>query len=163
MSVVTDRDQAAGTCRDWQEAGEAVVFTNGVFDILHRGHVEYLAEAAALGDRLVVGVNTDASARRLKKGPGRPLNGEADRMAVLAALQVVDMVVPFAEDTPRELIQRLRPDVVAKGGDYTRDGIVGADEVEGWGGKAVVIPLRPGFSTTALVERIRTAPRGGND
>ncbi|HYH80604.1 MAG TPA: D-glycero-beta-D-manno-heptose 1-phosphate adenylyltransferase [Longimicrobium sp.] len=139
---------------------ERVVFTNGVFDVLHRGHVDYLARAKALGDLLVVAVNTDASARRLGKGDGRPINPQDDRAYVLAGLASVDYVTHFDQDTPRELIARLLPDVLVKGGDYTRDRIAGADEVEDAGGRVEVIPLVPGKSTTSIVQRIR---QGGRD
>jgi D-glycero-beta-D-manno-heptose 1-phosphate adenylyltransferase len=132
-----------------------LVFTNGVFDLLHRGHVEYLAAARALGDALVVGVNTDASARRLGKGPDRPLNREADRAAVVAALRSVDAVVLFDEDTPRELVAELLPDVLVKGGDYAAGSVAGADEVLAGGGRVEIIPLVAGRSTTALLERAR--------
>jgi D-glycero-beta-D-manno-heptose 1-phosphate adenylyltransferase len=135
-----------------------LVFTNGVFDILHRGHVEYLAAARELGDALVVAVNGDASARRLGKGPDRPLNPEGDRALVVAALAVVDAVVTFDEDTPRELVAALLPDVLVKGGDYTVDLIAGADEVLAAGGRVRIVPLVEGRSTTALLERAR---RGG--
>lgn len=131
-----------------------VVFTNGCFDVLHRGHAEYLAMARALGDLLVVGVNSDASVRRLK-GPSRPVNGEDDRAFVLAALASVDYVTVFDEDTPYELIGALVPDVLVKGGDYTKEEIVGAAEVEAAGGRVVVAPLVPGRSTTSILERVR--------
>ena len=137
-----------------------VVFTNGVFDLLHRGHVEYLYAARALGDALVVGVNTDASARRLGKGADRPINGEEDRAFVLAGLACVDAVTLFDEDTPRELISVLLPDVLVKGGDYTVETIVGADVVIAAGGRVEVIPLVPGRSTTSILERAR---REGED
>jgi D-glycero-beta-D-manno-heptose 1-phosphate adenylyltransferase len=137
-----------------------VVFTNGVFDLLHRGHVEYLYAARALGDALVVGVNTDASARRLGKGADRPINGEDDRAFVLAGLACVDAVTLFDEDTPRELVALLLPDVLVKGGDYTVETIAGADEVIAAGGRVEVIPLVPGRSTTSILERAR---RGGED
>lgn len=130
-----------------------VVFTNGCFDILHRGHVEYLAAARELGDALVVGLNSDASVRRLK-GPGRPVNPTQDRAAVLAALSVVDAVAVFDDDTPLRLIEALLPDVLVKGGDYSRETIVGAAEVEGAGGRVVVVPLVEGRSTTGIIERI---------
>ncbi|HEU0014637.1 MAG TPA: D-glycero-beta-D-manno-heptose 1-phosphate adenylyltransferase [Longimicrobium sp.] len=136
-----------------------VVFSNGCFDVLHRGHVEYLFAARALGDALVVGLNTDDSVRRLK-GAGRPVNGEDDRAWVLAGLACVDAVTFFAEDTPRELIAALLPDVLVKGGDYTEDTIVGAAEVRAAGGRVEVIPLVPGRSTTAILERAR---QGGED
>jgi rfaE bifunctional protein nucleotidyltransferase chain/domain len=131
-----------------------VVFTNGVFDILHRGHVEYLYAARALGDALVVAINTDTSVRRLK-GPDRPINPDGDRAVVLAGLGCVDYVTFFAEDTPQRLIAALLPDVLVKGGDYTPETIVGRAEVEGAGGSVVVIPFVTGRSTTETVERIR--------
>jgi rfaE bifunctional protein nucleotidyltransferase chain/domain len=137
-----------------------VVFTNGVFDLLHRGHVEYLYAARALGDALVVGLNTDASVRRLGKGDDRPLNGEDDRALVLAGLGCVDAVTLFGDDTPRALIAALLPDVLVKGGDYSVDTIVGADEVRAAGGRVQVIPLVPGRSTTRILQRARG---GGED
>lgn len=130
-----------------------VVFTNGVFDVLHRGHVAYLAAARAEGAALVVGVNTDASARRLGKGPERPLNRERDRAYVVAALEAVDAVVLFDEDTPRALIAELEPDVLAKGADYALEAIVGADLVAARGGRVVRVPLEEGYSTTNLIAR----------
>lgn len=141
--------------REWRErAGSRVVFTNGVFDLLHPGHVDVLLGARRLGDALAVGLNSDASVRRLK-GPTRPVRSEAERAYVLAALETVDAVVVFEEDTPLELIKALRPDVLVKGGDYTEASIVGAPEVRSWGGDVVVIPLTPGHSTTSTIERIR--------
>lgn len=137
-----------------------LVFTNGVFDVLHRGHVTYLDQARALGASLVVAVNSDASARRLGKGDERPLNPLEDRMAVLAALAAVDLVVPFDADTPRELIVACRPDVLAKGGDYTAANTAGAAEVIAGGGRFVAIPFAFDRSTTALVRRIRAQDRG---
>jgi rfaE bifunctional protein nucleotidyltransferase chain/domain len=133
-----------------------LVFTNGCFDVLHRGHVTYLAQARALGAVLVVGVNSDASVRRLGKGDGRPVNTQADRMAVLAALESVSLVVPFDEDTPLQLILACRPDVLVKGGDWTSDRIVGAREVQGWGGAVHSIPFVHERSTTALLNKIRS-------
>ncbi|MFI4930923.1 MAG: D-glycero-beta-D-manno-heptose 1-phosphate adenylyltransferase [Burkholderiales bacterium] len=132
-----------------------LVFTNGVFDVLHRGHVDYLARARLLGAALLVGVNSDASARRLGKGPDRPLNSETDRARVLAALQAVDFVVVFDESTPCELIERVRPDVYVKGGDYAIESLRETALVRSWGGRAVAIPFVDGYSTTRLVERIR--------
>ncbi len=132
-----------------------IVFTNGVFDLLHPGHVEYLEAARALGTALVVGVNADASAARLGKGPGRPIQPAQARARVLAGLAAVDKVVVFDEDTPRAVIQAVRPDVLVKGGDYTRDTIVGADIVEAQGGTVAVIDLVPGHSTTAILHRLR--------
>jgi rfaE bifunctional protein nucleotidyltransferase chain/domain len=132
-----------------------LVFTNGCFDILHPGHVDLLERARDLGDALVVGLNSDESVRRLGKGSERPLNPLADRAAVLAALACVDFVVPFAEATPLELITAVQPDVLVKGGDWPVERIVGADMVRARGGEVLSLPLLPGYSTTALVERIR--------
>lgn len=132
-----------------------LVFTNGVFDVLHRGHIEYLYAARALGDVLIVALNSDASARRLGKGADRPVNTEADRAVVLAGLGCVDHVTLFDEDTPQQVIAELLPDVLVKGGDYTPDTIVGRAEVEAAGGRVVVIPLITGRSTTDLLRRIR--------
>jgi rfaE bifunctional protein nucleotidyltransferase chain/domain len=134
-----------------------LVFTNGCFDLLHRGHVEYLAYARTLGDHLVVGLNTDESVRRLK-GPDRPLNPQEDRAIVLAGLAAVDGVVLFGEDTPRSLIAVLLPDILIKGGDYTTEEIAGAAEVIASGGRVVIAPLLPGRSTTGLLERTRSTP-----
>lgn len=139
----------------WRLKSDRIVFTNGVFDILHKGHVAYLEEAAALGDRLVVGLNSDASVKRLGKGDDRPLNDQASRAAVLIGLRCVDAVVIFEEDTPLELIQMVGPDVLVKGGDWSVERIVGADHVQGYGGVVRSLPLVQGFSTTDLVERIR--------
>lgn len=132
------------------------VFTNGVFDILHRGHVTYLDRARSLGASLIVGVNTDESARRLGKGRDRPVNPLEDRLAVLAALQSVNLLIPFDEDTPLELVLACRPDIIVKGGDYTAETTVGAKEVIGWGGRFEAIPLVPGRSTTRLLARLRS-------
>ena len=129
-----------------------IVFTNGVFDILHAGHVTYLEESRALGDVLVVGLNSDASVRRLK-GPSRPINTQDDRARVLSALRCVDHVVIFDDDTPLAVITALLPDVLVKGGDYTRDTVVGADVVEHHGGKVEIIPLLEGRSTTSIIAR----------
>ena len=138
-----------GTCT------RPLVFTNGVFDVLHRGHVTYLAEARALGPTLLVAVNSDASARRLGKGDDRPINRLADRVAVVAALESVQVVTWFEEDTPLDLIRACRPEVLAKGGDWRPEAIVGAGEVKGWGGRVHSIPFRHQLSTTALLKRIR--------
>ncbi len=145
--------------RNWREAlrkndGGRVVFTNGVFDLLHPGHVDVLAGARAHGDFLVVGVNADASVRRLK-GNGRPVRSEVERAYLLAALEVVDAVVIFEQDTPLELVCHLEPDVIVKGGDYAPDQVVGAREVRARGGDVIIIPLTPGHSTTSLIERLR--------
>jgi D-beta-D-heptose 7-phosphate kinase/D-beta-D-heptose 1-phosphate adenosyltransferase len=147
-------DEAAA----WRRAMRGrVVFTNGVFDLLHPGHIDVLAKARALGDALIVGLNSDASVRRLK-GPDRPVRNEAERAYVLAALQDVDAVVTFSEDTPLALIRHLRPDVLVKGGDYEPETVVGRDDVESWGGRVVIVPLHPGQSTTSIIEKLR-APR----
>jgi rfaE bifunctional protein nucleotidyltransferase chain/domain len=138
--------------REW---ARPLVFTNGVFDVLHRGHVAYLEQARAQGAALLVALNSDASARRLGKGPGRPLNNETDRALVVAALQAVDHVVLFDEPTPCELIERIRPDVYVKGGDYDIDLLREAELVRSWGGRALAIPFVDGYSTSRLVERIR--------
>ena len=132
-----------------------MVFTNGVFDILHRGHVGYLDHARRLGASLVVGINSDASARRLGKGGDRPINSLEDRIAVLAALESVTLAIPFDEDTPLALVLECHPDVIVKGADYTATTTVGAAEVIGWGGRFEAIPLLPGRSTSALLMRLR--------
>ena len=132
-----------------------VVFTNGVFDVLHRGHATYLAHARALGGSLVVALNTDASARRLGKGPDRPLNNEVDRAVMMAALESVSLVTWFDEDTPLALITELRPDLLVKGGDYDMDTLAETAVVKAYGGRAQAIPFVDGYSTTALVQKIR--------
>jgi rfaE bifunctional protein nucleotidyltransferase chain/domain len=132
-----------------------LVFTNGVFDVLHRGHVVYLAQARALGASLVVALNTDASARRLGKGPDRPLNNEMDRAYVMAALASSSLVTWFDEDTPLELIRQVRPDILVKGGDYDMAKLAETALVQSWGGTALALPFVPGYSTTALVTKIR--------
>jgi D-beta-D-heptose 7-phosphate kinase/D-beta-D-heptose 1-phosphate adenosyltransferase len=135
------------------ERSGRVVFTNGVFDLLHPGHVDLITAARSRGDALIVGVNSDDSVRRLK-GPTRPVRSEAERAYVLAALEAVDAVVIFEQDTPLELILTLRPDVLVKGGDYTPDRVVGRREVEGWGGELLIVPLTPGQSTTSIIEKL---------
>ena len=138
---------------EWRSAGKTIVFTNGCFDILHRGHVEYLAQAADLGDKLIVGLNTDASVKRLK-GESRPVNDEKSRALLLSALQFVDVVVFFDEDTPYELIKQLQPDILVKGNDYKPEEIVGYDIVTAKGGKVLTIDLVEGFSTTNIISRL---------
>ncbi|MDQ6830988.1 MAG: D-glycero-beta-D-manno-heptose 1-phosphate adenylyltransferase [Gemmatimonadota bacterium] len=144
--------------RAWRAAATGrVVFTNGVFDLLHRGHVDILTAARDRGDALIVGINSDESVKRLK-GPTRPVRTGAERAYVLAALEAVDAVVLFAQDTPLDLIVALRPDVVVKGGDYSASTIVGAREVQSWGGEVIIVPLTPGYSTTSTVEKLRADP-----
>jgi D-beta-D-heptose 7-phosphate kinase/D-beta-D-heptose 1-phosphate adenosyltransferase len=142
--------------RQWRASlvAQSLVFTNGVFDLLHPGHVDVLLGARRQGDALVVGLNSDASVKRLK-GAERPVRSEAERAYVLAALAMVDAVVVFEQDTPLELIKALEPDVLVKGGDYTEANVVGAQEVRSMGGRVVIIPLTPGHSTTAIVQRLR--------
>ena len=135
---------------------DRVAFTNGVFDLLHPGHVDLLIAARGTADVLIVGVNSDESVRRLK-GSGRPVRNEAERAFVLAAVECVDLVVVFPEDTPLELVKTLKPDVIVKGGDYTESTIVGATEVKSWGGRVVVVPLTPGQSTTAIIRKLSEA------
>lgn len=151
VSKIMNWDQAVA----WRQAQAGrVVFTNGVFDLLHPGHVDVLLASRRAGDVLVVGLNSDASVRRLK-GPERPVRSLADRAYVLAALTMVDAVVPFEQDTPLELILRLHPDVLVKGGDYSIETIVGAAEVQRWGGRVTVVPLTAGQSTTSIIEQLR--------
>jgi D-beta-D-heptose 7-phosphate kinase/D-beta-D-heptose 1-phosphate adenosyltransferase len=146
-------DAAADRVRRWRRQGLRIGFTNGCFDLLHPGHVSLLAQAKATCDRLVVGLNSDASVARLK-GAGRPVQGELARATVLASLESVDLVVSFTEDTPLALIETLRPDVLVKGADYRRDEVVGADRVEAWGGKVLLARLEPGYSTSGTIARI---------
>jgi len=147
--------------REMQGRGLRVVFTNGCFDLLHPGHVAYLEEARGLGEALMVAVNTDASVRRLEKGAGRPVNPEGDRARVLAGLAAVDRVVLFDEDTPLELLTLLQPDVLVKGGDYRVEDIVGREAVQARGGVVRVIPFIPGYSTSALLERLQDGRKKG--
>jgi rfaE bifunctional protein nucleotidyltransferase chain/domain len=153
--MVLSQEEAIRWVHDRRAQRHAIVFTNGVFDLLHPGHVRYLREARALGDALIVGVNSDRSARALDKGPGRPLNTAEERAEVLAALACVDAVVVFDEDTPFEIVRALQPDVLVKGADWAPGTIVGADIVEARGGRVVRIALAEGYSTSRLVERIR--------
>jgi D-beta-D-heptose 7-phosphate kinase/D-beta-D-heptose 1-phosphate adenosyltransferase len=142
-----------------QQRGE-VVFTNGVFDLLHPGHIDVLRGARAQGAHLVVGVNSDASVRRLGKGPDRPVRSEQERAYLLASLATVDAVVLFEEDTPAALVEALQPDVIVKGGDYRPEDVVGASTVLTRGGRVVIIPLTAGHSTTATIAKLRTEPNG---
>jgi D-beta-D-heptose 7-phosphate kinase/D-beta-D-heptose 1-phosphate adenosyltransferase len=156
VSRVLTRDDAVGLVHELRRDRRVVVFTNGVFDILHPGHVRYLAQARRQGDALIVGINSDASVRRLSKGPDRPLNPEHERAELLAALAAVDAVVIFEEDTPLEIVTALQPDVLVKGADWAADAIVGRDVVEARGGKVVRIPLADEYSTSAILERLRS-------
>jgi len=153
MGSVVDRAQLVKIRGTLKREGRRVVFTNGCFDILHLGHVDYLTKARALGDTLVVGVNTDASVQRLK-GPSRPVVVESDRASVLAALSAVDYVCLFDEETPAELIRALVPDVLVKGSDWKVDDVVGKDVVEAAGGKVLTIPFLPNHSTSSIIEKI---------
>jgi D-beta-D-heptose 7-phosphate kinase/D-beta-D-heptose 1-phosphate adenosyltransferase len=151
---ILSRVEAATVATRLRSEGRRLVFTNGCFDIVHPGHCEYLARARSYGDALLVGVNSDDSVRRQEKAPGRPVNTLADRMAVLAALQAVDWVVPFEEDTPKSLIEQLTPHVLAKGEDWRDKGVVGREWVEAHGGQVILVPLRAGSSTTSIIERV---------
>ncbi len=158
---VVPRGSIRATLAADRRSGRTVVFTNGCYDLLHAGHLHLLEAAAVLGDVLVVGINTDASVRRLK-GPARPILAFEERARLLGGLSVVDWVVGFEEDTPEALIREVVPDVLVKGGDWTPDRIVGRDFVEGRGGRVVSIPLEPGSSTTELVARIREGRGSGS-
>jgi D-beta-D-heptose 7-phosphate kinase/D-beta-D-heptose 1-phosphate adenosyltransferase len=149
-----DADALATFVRDARAAGKRVVFTNGVFDILHPGHVRYLQAARAHGDVLIVGINSDASVRR-NKGPERPINPQGERAEVLAALACVDAVAIFDDDTPADVIRRVQPDVLVKGADWPADQIVGRDTVEARGGRVVLEPVEQGYSTSAIIERVK--------
>jgi rfaE bifunctional protein nucleotidyltransferase chain/domain len=163
MSQVVDKKQAATLAHAWQALGLKVVFTNGVFDILHRGHVDYLESSRSLGDKLIVGINNDASVRRLGKGEERPINHEDARAKIVSSLRCVDAVVLFDQDTPLELILEIAPDILVKGGDYDPEErnptspkyMVGSAEVFAHGGEVVAIPLTEGYSTTNLVRKLR--------
>lgn len=155
LDKVVDRPTAVARVTEARRSGKRVVFTNGCFDLLHVGHVRYLADARAAGDFLVVGVNADASVRRLAKGPERPLVPQAARAEVLAALGAVDLVTIFEEDTPADIIAALLPDVLVKGADWAPDQVVGREVVEANGGRVLLVPVVEGFSTTSLVERLR--------
>jgi len=156
VSKIKTREEAGVLIGEWTKNGEKIAFTNGCFDIVHRGHVDYLSKAKDLASKLVLGLNTDASVRRLK-GKGRPIVDEQSRAILLAALQFIDLVVLFDEDTPYELIKALQPDILVKGSDYKAEDIVGYDIVMAKGGKVETIDFVEGFSTTTIVERIKTA------
>jgi len=152
---ILSRSALVDAVREDRRAGRKIVFTNGCFDLVHAGHVRSLRDARALGDRLVVGLNSDDSVRRLAKGPGRPIVDEAGRAEVLAALEMVDYVCVFDEDTPRDLIEAVAPDVLAKGGDWAENDIVGGDFVKGRGGRVERLPYHAGLSTTEILRRIK--------
>ena len=158
MKVTPSRVLSTAEAEAWagraRSAGKRIVFTNGVFDLVHPGHIRYLRDARALGDALIVAVNSDRSVRA-NKGPGRPINAEGERGEVLAALSFVDAVVVFDEETPGDIIRRLQPDVLVKGADWAHDNIVGRDTVEARGGRVVRMEIAPGFSTTSIIERIQ--------
>ena len=155
MAIVT-RNEIGRVSEAFRRTGHKVVFTNGVFDLLHPGHVRYLQQAKELGDALIVGINSDRSVR-LNKGEGRPIHAEAERAEILGALQVVDVVVVFDEETPHEVIAAVQPDVLVKGADWPDDGIVGRDIVEARGGVVVRVPVELGYSTSLIIEKIRQA------
>jgi D-glycero-beta-D-manno-heptose 1-phosphate adenylyltransferase len=154
--------EAVAFVRSRRDSGKTIVFTNGVFDLLHPGHLRYLQKARALGDALIVGINSDRSARA-NKGAGRPITPEAERAEIVAALACVDAVVIFDEDTPHRLIEALRPDVLVKGADWAEDAIVGRDIVEAGGGRVVRMAIEPGYSTSAIVDRIRRSDPGNHE
>lgn len=151
--IITDKEKIFSTLNQWRFKDEKIVFTNGCFDIVHKGHIEYLASAATLGTKLVIGLNTDLSVKRLK-GETRPVNDEQARALILSALIFVDQVILFNEDTPYELIKFIQPDILVKGSDYKPEDIVGYDIVKNKGGKIITIDLTPGFSTTSILKKI---------
>lgn len=151
--IITDKEKIFSTLNQWRFKDEKIVFTNGCFDIVHKGHIEYLASAATLGTKLVIGLNTDISVKRLK-GETRPVNDEQARALILSALIFVDQVIFFNEDTPYELIKFIQPDILVKGSDYKPEDIVGYDIVKNKGGKIITIDLTPGFSTTSILKKI---------
>jgi len=154
QNKICDRQKLLRECNIWRATQRKIVFTNGCFDILHHGHLDLLAQAADQGHALILGLNTDASVKRLK-GDDRPITHEQDRAFQAASLLCVDAVCLFDEDTPEELIKLVRPDVLVKGGDYTIDRIVGADFVQSYGGEVVIIPFVTGYSTTSIIDRIK--------
>ena len=157
LSVIHDKmvdiDALLMRLAHWRLKNQKIVFTNGCFDIIHRGHIEYLALTANEGDRLIIGLNTDNSVK-LNKGPNRPLNDENSRALALSALSFVDAVVLFEDKTPEAIIEKIKPDVLAKGADYDKKSVVGANFVESYGGKVELIPLTEGYSTTTLINKI---------
>jgi rfaE bifunctional protein nucleotidyltransferase chain/domain len=153
MNVFT-KEQTLALVAQLRESGRIIVFTNGAFDLLHPGHVRYLQHARRLGDRLIVGVNSDRSVRA-NKGVGRPITGEAERAEIVGALACVDGVVVFEEDTPYEIISAIQPDILVKGADWAEDAIIGRDIVEARGGSVIRVAIEPGYSTSSMIERIR--------
>jgi rfaE bifunctional protein nucleotidyltransferase chain/domain len=156
VGSVRTREEIAGLRRRWRDEGKTVVFTNGCYDLLHPGHIRLLEQARSLGDVLVLGLNTDASVQR-GKGPSRPIFSQEERAEIASSLAAVDVVVFFDEDTPRELVAELLPDILVKGADWSHF-VAGREEVEASGGRVAMVPLEPGFSTTNIVERILTLP-----
>jgi len=154
MSKIQALEEAIETVSSWKSAKQKVVFTNGCFDILHAGHVTYLAEAKSLGDKLILGLNSDDSVRRMEKSPNRPLQSEIGRSLVMAALESVDLIVLFNEDTPLDLISSLKPNILVKGSDYAIEDIVGGKEVISWGGEVKTLNFLEGYSTTAIEQKI---------
>ena len=154
--IIKEPQQLDGILQQWARENKSIVFTNGCFDLLHRGHIEYLSKAADFGDVLVIGLNSDDSVSRLK-GPHRPIQDEISRAHIMAALEFVDLVVYFNEDTPYELIQKVLPDVLVKGADYKAEDIIGYDIVKAKGGKVETIEFLPGHSTSAIEEKIKKA------
>jgi D-beta-D-heptose 7-phosphate kinase/D-beta-D-heptose 1-phosphate adenosyltransferase len=142
------------TIEEWKAQGQSIVFTNGCFDILHRGHVQYLWDAAQMGNKLIVAINTDSSVKQLNKGENRPINNEQDRAFLLAALEFVSAVTFFSEATPLSIIQQIKPNVLVKGADYSPEQVVGKDFVESYGGKLALIPFVEGYSTTKIISKI---------
>lgn len=157
---IVTAEQVSSLVQTWRESGGRIVFTNGCFDLLHKGHIDYLNRAADLGNHLVVGLNSDASVTRLK-GENRPLQDEGSRSFIMASLECVSAVVLFKEDTPQHLIERVQPDVLVKGGDYTPETVVGASFVEDNGGRVEIIPFLEGYSTSSIEEKIRRASDKG--
>lgn len=152
---IVDKKQLETLLSYWRFSDKKIVFTNGCFDILHRGHVDYLSRARDLGNILILGLNTDDSVRRLGKSPERPVNNESARAIVLAALECIDAIILFDEDTPYNLIQQIQPDVLVKGGDYKPEEITGYDIVKAKGGQITTIPLTEGFSTTSIINKLK--------
>ena len=157
MNKILSLEELEDVRTQLKRVGKTVVFTNGCFDLLHRGHIQYLSQARQLGDVLIVGLNDDDSVRRQHKGPEHPIFPLEDRAAILSALEMVDYVCPFSEDTPERLLAQLKPDILVKGGDYRPDQIVGRDIVERAGGRVIALPILEGRSTTAIVRKILRA------